>query len=112
MNDEKRKQTNLRAVKRYRVTQKGQVVYRRALRKYRQSNKFKIVCKRYRIVHPERYGAHMAVHYAIKVGKLAKATTLKCIYCLKQARQYHHHNGYENEHRLDVVPVCLECHKE
>lgn len=61
--------------------------------------------------HPERRRAGSAVHYAVRSGKLPRATTLRCVYCGDPAQQYHHHLGYALEHRLDVVPVCAKCHK-
>jgi hypothetical protein len=48
-----------------------------------------------------------AAHYA---GLLPPAKTLLCVDCGAQAQEYHHHNGYEPEHLLDVIPVCRACH--
>lgn len=67
--------------------------------------------KRYRAGHPEQVRARWAVQKAVLSGKLPRVSTLKCAYCKNQARNYHHHVGYAVEHRLDVVPVCIPCHK-
>jgi hypothetical protein len=60
---------------------------------------------------PERRSAHKAVSYAVKVGKFPPAWTMVCEHCQEAlASQYHHHNGYLGEHRLDVIALCTECH--
>lgn len=43
-------------------------------------------------------------------GILPRAKTLMCADCGNPADEYHHHAGYEEEHWLDVVPLCRECH--
>lgn len=57
------------------------------------------------------FAAAKALHKAIKAGEFPKAKELKCSHCPRQAAQYHHHNGYDESHWLDVIPLCLECHK-
>ena len=57
-------------------------------------------------------GAHDAVRYAIKRGRLARPTSLPCLDCGSLAAQYHHHRGYERDHWLDVVAVCISCHRK
>lgn len=59
--------------------------------------------------HPECYKARMAVRQAVVKGKLLKVDSLRCS-CGDIAKHYHHHKGYEQEHWLDVVPVCVKCH--
>ena len=54
--------------------------------------------------------AHNAVSYAISRGNLPSLDTQKCLECGKTATRYHHHNGYDRKHRLDVVPLCGRCH--
>lgn len=55
--------------------------------------------------------ARVAVGTAVRRGKLPPVSTMVCVVCDEaQAEQWHHHNGYEKEHWLDVVPVCRECH--
>ena len=59
---------------------------------------------------PDKYKARSKVNNAIAKNKIPKASTLQCINCGNQAQQYHHHNGYNIEHWLDVVPMCIPCH--
>jgi hypothetical protein len=40
------------------------------------------------------------------------ASTLPCAECGGKANQYHHHLGYEREHREHVLPVCGPCHRK
>jgi hypothetical protein len=54
--------------------------------------------------------AQTLVGRAVADGRMVRPDTLPCVRCGKQARQYHHHNGYEPEHYLDVVPMCASCH--
>lgn len=51
-----------------------------------------------------------AVRRAVVAGELPVITTRLCVDCGGQAVHYHHNKGYETEHWLDVVPVCLKCH--
>lgn len=61
--------------------------------------------------HRQHYLARKAVWYAVSVGKLPPAWSMVCEICGEaQAAHYHHHHGYDIEHRLDVQPVCTECH--
>jgi hypothetical protein len=59
---------------------------------------------------PDKYKARNKVNNAIARNKIPKVSTLQCINCGNQAQQYHHHNGYNIEHWLDVVPMCIPCH--
>jgi transposase len=51
-----------------------------------------------------------AVQRAVKVGTLLALAGQHCTECGKPAQAYHHHHGYNQEHLLDVVPVCDSCH--
>lgn len=55
--------------------------------------------------------AQDAVNNAVKRGMMAPIKTRRCVYCGNQAKQYHHHNGYDRQHWLDVIPIC-KCHGE
>lgn len=55
--------------------------------------------------------AHDAVKYQIRRGRLPRPADAQCVECGEQAQHYHHHLGYEREHRLHVLPVCAACHK-
>lgn len=59
---------------------------------------------------PDKYKARNKVNNAIARNKIPKVYTLQCINCGNQAKQYHHHKGYDIEHWLDVVPMCIPCH--
>jgi len=59
---------------------------------------------------PDKYKARNKVNNAVAKKKIPKVTTLQCIDCGSPAKQYHHHKGYDVEHWLDVVPMCISCH--
>lgn len=82
---------------RHEETDKYKAAHRRANRAYQQANK-------------EKINAQCAVYNAVKRGQMPSAKTLNCCHCGQQARHYHHHQGYDSDHRLDVVPVCAQCH--
>lgn len=94
------------ANKRYHQTEKSKAKQKR----YYKSKKGKLAKKHFRISHPKQIKAENAVNYAVTVGKLSRPNTLLCHYCSKQAQQYHHWHGYEKEHWLDVITVCIPCH--
>lgn len=78
-------------------------------RRRKQIAEYQRTCrKRY----PEKNRARRRVASAVTQGKIPRVSTLKCVSCPKQAEQYHHHQGYDVEHELDVIPVCRECHIE
>ena len=109
------------AKKRYTQTEKGKASQKR----YVQSEKFKANQKRYRqnkkgkasyrkayLRNPEKFKARKAVTNAIRAGRLPRPDSLQCHYCPAQAEEYHHHKGYAQKHRLDVIPVCIKCHSK
>ena len=111
------------AMERYRKTPKFKALvwranhsepHRRSVKKYyssahgRESNRQNIA--RWRARNPKAAAAHAAVRAAIGRGDLPRQCDVKCSHCPNQAAEYHHHNGYEKEHWLDVVPVCCACH--
>lgn len=113
------------SAKKYRQTEKGRNVRRENVRRYRltkegrasrkhyiQSEKGKATLKRYYICHTESIKAVRAVFLAILSGKLFRPNTLLCCYCPKPAQQYHHWHGYAKEHWLDVIAVCIDCHRK
>ena len=79
-------------------------------KRYFQSERGKLAIKRFNARHPNYVKAKNAVTHAVTTGKLPRSDTLQCYYCDKPAQQYHHWHGYEQEHWLDVVPACRECH--
>ena len=82
--------------------------------KYKHSDKYKTQhrkgSRKYGALHPGIKAAQMAVSRAVKSGRLPNLITLICLYCGNKAKYYHHPNGYDKEHRFDVVPVCCKCH--
>lgn len=93
--------------KRYRKSEKSKACDKA----YKQSENGKATMKQFNARHPNYRKAMQAVNNAVAAGRLPRPDTLLCSYCPKPAQQYHHHKGYELEHWLDVVPVCLECHR-
>ena len=53
--------------------------------------------------------ARLAVRNEVRAGRMPHIKTLTCK-CGVQAENYHHHNGYDRNHWLDVIPVCKKCH--
>ncbi len=52
-----------------------------------------------------------ALRKAVITGELPNIKTQICVDCGEPADDYHHHNGYEPEHWLDVIPLCRTCHR-
>lgn len=109
--------------KEYRESVRGRIVIRAGSRRYeasesgkasrrkkRQSQSHKSGNRRYDVKNRGKRAAHSAVKYAVDNGRIPRAKSLKCASCGKQASHYHHHNGYDREHWLDVVPLCNLCH--
>jgi hypothetical protein len=67
--------------------------------------------KRRRLEHPDKQHANDAVHNAVRRGAIPRVADLKCADCGAQATAYHH-ESYEREHWLDVVPLCYACHNK
>ena len=59
---------------------------------------------------PEKQRARTKVGYRITIGKLPHPKTLLCADCNQPAHEYHHPNGYDEEHVYDVVALCRKCH--
>ena len=85
--------------RRYQQTEKGRLSHCLRSRKYSRKNK--LICQ-----------AQNAVNYAVKIGRLLRPSSLQCSYCPTQAREYHHHKGYQKKHWFDVITVCTLCHCE
>lgn len=56
--------------------------------------------------------ARAAIKQAVTQDQIPGIQTLKCQGCGGQAREYHHHQGYEQEFWLDVIPLCIPCHRK
>lgn len=55
--------------------------------------------------------AQRAVIRAVLKGEMPAAADQACARCGRPAAHLHHHHGYEEGHRLDVVPLCRSCHR-
>ena len=94
------KRIHAKALKKYRCTEKGRAINRKMYRKSYQKSS-------------DRYSAKSAVHYAVRKGKLPHANQFICTRCNStEANLYHHPRGYKNGHKLDVVPLCFQCHQK
>lgn len=83
-------------------------------RKYRLRKRMdydRVYSRTYRLKHPLQVQAQQAVRNDLRNGKLRRPDSLKCSCCGIMAQEYHHPNGYNPDHWLDVVPVCCVCHK-
>ncbi len=58
-----------------------------------------------------KHNAQKAIRYLLKAGALPVARDCTCVNCGDGAAHYHHHLGYEPEHRLDTVLLCNRCHQ-
>jgi hypothetical protein len=100
----------------YRKTPKGREVVLRKTEKWRRTTE---AGKRYQKAkqqrkykrYPEKNKARNSVAGAIKNGKLLPVIECTCSMCEKQAEDYHHWT-YEQEHWLDVIPLCRQCHNK
>lgn len=81
-----------------------------ALEKHREIAKGN--SKKSRLRHLEKERARMNLRYRIRTGEMPHPTTVQCTNCDDIAKQYHHHLGYAKKHQLNVIPLCLECHKK
>lgn len=80
-------------------TKKGKMSRKRSMSKWRKRN-------------PEKVKAERMTFSKVMSGAIRSARESKCVECGEQAVHLHHHNGYEEEHLLDVIPVCRICHKK
>ena len=82
-------------------------------RRHRQTEKGRQTSKRTSLMyykrHPERRQAKQKVSDSVRAGKMPRVSTLTCDECGKFAEHYHH-ESYEREHWMDVMPLCNSCH--
>jgi len=101
-------------ITKYQQTDRGKATHNKAVKKYQKTAKGKenrqTIQKRFYANNPNQEKATRAVNHAIRDGIIPRPDTLKCS-CGEPAKQYHHHFGYTPEHWLDVIPVCLNCHR-
>ena len=113
----------------YAQSQKGKLATRKASQKYYRSIKGMAYHKQYRQTdsykesvsksiqnikrkHPRFTIALNAVAYAIETNRLPKMSSLICCNCEMQAKHYHHIAGYDKENQLNVIPLCIKCHRK
>lgn len=109
----------------YRKTEQGKL----GIKKYNQSEKGKVVQKRYGqsakgkakaiskkkkqdTRFPQKTKARQAVKNAMYREKMPRANTQKCHYCNKRAYLWHHHRGWSDKYKLDVIPACIGCDRK
>lgn len=90
-------------------TEEGRNRITQTTKRYRRGETFKESHRRYLKEHQEHVKAVNAVNDAVYRGKIPAANTLICKRCGNPAEQYHHWS-YLPEHRLDVEPLCRDCH--
>ena len=93
------------AKEKYRSSKKGKATERA----YKQSAVSKAAYAEYRVRCHQKRRARGAVSGSVHGGRLPRVQTLSCIHCGEPANFYHHHNGYDEEHKLDVIPLCAKC---
>ena len=81
-------------------------------KQYQQKNRqiFNLSQRKRRLSNHTQNKAVGMVGYAVKMGRIKPANSFKCTYCSMQAREYHHHKGYEPENWFVIIPVCRICH--
>jgi len=57
-----------------------------------------------------KFNVAQNLRYRIRIGKIPHPSIYYCSYCNNQAQVYHHHKGYSEEHKYDVIPICKSCH--
>ena len=100
----------------YRKTERGRIVQATAKVKYRNKPESKTIHAKYmrdarmarRWIDHERARKH--VWDAVRRNGFPRPTEHVCADCGAPAQEYHH-ESYEREHWLDVVPLCTRCHK-
>lgn len=94
----------------YENTRSARIAYGR---EYRKKNMPVILerLREYGEKYPERILAAKAVREAIKQKAIKPARKQKCADCGKKA-QHLHHESYEPDQWINVVPLCRSCHKK
>ncbi len=70
---------------------------------------WKINGKGYHDLNREKANARQLIHWLLKSGKMKKQA---CSLCGDKKTEPHHHKGYSEEHRRDVVWLCKTHHVE
>jgi hypothetical protein len=91
--------------------------HKKYMNKYKKSKRVVLLFRKYRNEYnkrnPKIRRAQQELWHIILDGKIKRAPSYHCrasLLCFKRATEYHHHLGYNKNHRLDVIPVCRKCH--
>lgn len=107
---------NIRHNRQRQVRRKTDDNYRRridAQAKIQRSKPERLIKSKQRLQRPEvaqKLRARNKVAQLVRTNMKLPAVKCECAYCGRIANQYHHHNGYADEHALDVIPLCGDCH--
>lgn len=95
--------------KRFRESDKGKTYHRAFWDRadVKQKNRELSAAK----AHTPEQKARIAVNNAVKKSILPKVSTRTCVDCGRTARHYHHVSGYDEANHLNVIPLCVKCHK-
>jgi hypothetical protein len=99
----------------YRKTERGYNVLLKSKRRHRATEHWRethrLYMKRVRDEgrHAEHETARHAVNWAVATGALPSIHTRQCADCGGAAQEYHH-ESYERDHWLNVIPLCGSCH--
>ena len=66
--------------------------------------------ERKRRKYPDKIKARALLNYAVDSGKIPKPIKLICA-CGQPAKEYHHLD-YHSKRGLNIIPVCISCHKK
>lgn len=100
-------------VRKYRSSDEGKAKDKERQRQRWIDNKNRMQAKRKERdnLHPRRRKANNAVQTAVRNDTLCPPSACNCNDCqLAPAVDFHHHS-YDEEHWLDVVPLCRSCHQ-
>lgn len=113
MQGEHYKAVKKEADKRYNQTEARKESRERHHQKRCQTKEYKQAKRGYdtknRELHPERHKARAYLNAIVSKGKLPPASSLPCKDCGQSAAEYHH-ESYERDKWLDVIPLCKPCH--
>lgn len=99
----------------YHKTERGYNVLMASKRRHRATEHWRETHRLYmkRVRDEGRYADHEsarhAVNFAVQTGNLPSIHTRQCADCGKVAQEYHH-ESYERDRWLDVIPLCESCH--
>ena len=101
------------AMRQYLDTPHGRILHAKHGKQWMQTDKGKAyrkeADKRRAEKHPKKVKARLAISHEIAQGRMQSAKTQFCAHCGNKAEYWHHHRGYEAEHRLDVIALCRHC---